>query len=99
VSQPTYAVALLVAACIALGLFTSNVWAITQILAGEKTAGQWTGIQNFIGNLGGVVSPIVAGEIVQRTGSFFLAFAVAAGVLVGGAMAYLMLVGRVEEVG
>jgi MFS family permease len=97
VPDPKLAIALLIAACIALGLFTSNVWAITQILAGERAAGQWTGIQNFIGNLGGVLSPIVAGVIVQRTGSFFLAFAVATGVLVGGAITYLVLVRRVEE--
>jgi sugar phosphate permease len=97
VADPKLGIGLLIAACIALGLFTSNVWAITQILAGEKAAGQWTGVQNFIGNLGGV-SPIVAGVIVQRTGSFFLAFAVAAGVLIVGAAAYSTLVGRVEEI-
>ena len=37
-----------------LGLFTSNVWAITQTLAGPLAAGRWTGFQNAIGNLGGV---------------------------------------------
>ena len=92
------ALGFLVAACIALGLFTSNVWAITQTLAGREAAGRWTGIQNFIGNLGGVVSPIVAGHIVQKMGSFFLAFGVAAVVLVLGAVAYLATVKRVEEV-
>jgi len=87
---------LLIAACVSLGLFTSNVWAITQTLAGAEAAGKWTGIQNFIGNLGGVLSPIVAGLIVQNTGSFFLAFAAAAGILVLGAVSYLLLVPIVE---
>jgi nitrate/nitrite transporter NarK len=88
----------LIAACVALGLFTSNVWAITQTLAGTGAAGKWTGIQNFIGNLGGVVAPIVTGMIVERTGSFFLAFVAAAAVLVVGAGVYLGLVRRVAQI-
>ncbi len=93
------ALGLLIAASISLGLFTSNVWAITQTLAGGRAAGKWTGIQNFVGNLGGVVSPIVAGFVVEKTGSFVLAFAVAAGVLLVGAVCYLLLVPKVEEIG
>jgi MFS family permease len=88
----------LIASCVALGIFTSNVWAITQTLAGSEAAGKWTGIQNFVGNLGGVVSPIVAGLIVEQTRSFFLAFAVAAVILVLGAGCYLFLVPRVEPI-
>jgi MFS family permease len=98
VADSNLAMGLLIAACVALGLFTSNVWAITQTLAGTEAAGKWTGIQNFVGNLGGVVSPIVAGVIVEKTGSFFLAFVAAAGMLVLGAVAYLALVRRVEGV-
>ena len=90
------AMALLIAACVSLGLFTSNVWAITQTLAGPEAAGKWTGIQNFIGNLGGVLSPLIAGFLVQKTGSFLLAFATASGVLMLGAVSYLVLVPRVE---
>src|SRR6266496_3067174 len=88
----------LIASCVSLGIFTSNVWAITQTLAGPEAAGKWTGIQNFIGNLGGVISPIVAGLIVEQTRSFFLAFAAAAVILVLGAGCYLFLVPRVEPI-
>jgi len=88
----------LIASCVSLGIFTSNVWAITQTLAGPEAAGKWTGIQNFIGNLGGVISPIVAGLIVEKTGSFFLAFAAAAVILVLGAACYVFLVPRVEPI-
>ncbi len=91
------AIGFLIAACIALGLFTSNVWAITQTLAGPEAAGKWTGIQNFIGNLG-AVSPIAAGFIVESTGSFFLAFVVATVILVLGASAYWLLIPRIERV-
>ncbi len=96
VADPSLSLGLLIAASVSLGIFTSNVWAITQTLAGAEAAGKWTGIQNFIGNLGGVLSPIVAGLIVEHTGSFFLAFAAAAGMLVLGAMSYLLLVPKVE---
>jgi len=96
VADPSLSLGLLIASSISLGIFTSNVWAITQTLSGAEAAGKWTGIQNFVGNLGGVISPIIAGLIVERTGSFFLAFAVAAGMLILGAMCYLLLVPKVE---
>lgn len=96
VENSSVSMRLLIASGVSLGFFTSNVWAITQTLAGPETAGKWTGIQNFIGNLGGVISPIIAGLIVQQTGSFFLAFAAAAGIVVLGAMSYLLLVPKVE---
>ena len=98
VMNPTLSLVFLIAACVSLGMFTSNVWAITQTLAGPEAAGKWTGIQNFIGNLGGAISPVIAGWIVQETRSFFLAFALAALVLVLGAACYLVLVPRIEPI-
>ena len=96
VEDSSVSMGLLIASCVSLGFFTSNVWAITQTLAGPETAGKWTGIQNFIGNLGGVISPIIAGLIVEYTHSFFLAFVAAAGMLVLGALSYITLVPKVE---
>ena len=98
VADARLAVGLLTAACIALGMFTSNVWAITQTLAGPLAAGKWTGIQNSIGNLGGVVSPLLTGWIVSLTGSFLLAFLAATAVLLLGAIAYLSLIGEIRTV-
>jgi len=92
----SFALALLVASCVSLGLFTSNVWAITQTLAGSQAAGKWTGIQNFIGNLGGVISPVVAGLVVEKTGSFVMAFVAASCVLILGGLAYFLFVPKVE---
>ena len=95
VRDPNLSIILLIASCSSLGLFTSNVWAITQTLAGPEAAGSWTGIQNAVGNIGGVLSPLLTGLIVARTGSYYLAFATASGVLVLGAAAYLMLIGEI----
>ena len=96
VRSPEQCVMLLVISCAALGFFTSNVWAITQTLAGPKAAGSWTGVQNAIGNLGGVISPLLTGVVVARTGSYYLAFATASVMLVLGAGSYLFLVGEVK---
>ena len=63
--------------------------------AGPEAAGSWTGIQNAVGNLGGVLSPLLTGLIVARTGSYYLAFATASGVLALGAASYLMLIGEI----
>jgi MFS family permease len=98
VSSAGLSLALTTAACLSLGLFTSNVWAITQTLAGPTAAGKWTGLQNAIGNLGGVVSPLVTGWIVARTGSFLLAFVAASAVLLAGACAYLGMVREIRAV-
>src|SRR5438128_8952400 len=98
VADSWFASGFLIASCVSLGIFTSNVWAITQTLAGPEAAGKWTGIQNFVGNLGGVISPLIAGLIVEQTRSFFLAFAAAALILVLGAGCYLFLEPRVEPI-
>ena len=53
VSGPAYCVAALILGLIFFGAFSSNLWAITQTLAGPRAAGRWTGFQNCIGNLAG----------------------------------------------
>lgn len=97
-SSATLAIALVTAACFALGFYTSNVWAITQTLAGPTASGKWTGLQNALGNLGGVLSPAVTGFIVAEQGSFALAFACAAAVAAVGALSYVTLVGAVAPI-
>lgn len=91
-------IVLLCAACASLGLYTSNVWAVTQTLAGRNAAGQWTGLQNAIGNIGGAISPALTGWLVEETGSYYSAFAAASFILVIGVFAYLALVRQIEPV-
>ncbi|QDV27542.1 MFS transporter [Aureliella helgolandensis] len=97
VASPTSCIALLCASCAALGMFTANVWAMTQTLAGPA-AGSWTGIQNCIGNMGGVLSPLVAGWSVEMTGSYLTAFGMAAAVMLAGIAGYLFIVGPIQEI-
>jgi MFS transporter, ACS family, D-galactonate transporter len=93
----TSAVVLLTVGCLSYGLYSSNVWAITQTLAGPA-AGKWTGMQNCVGNLAGVAAPYATGLIKYYSGHFFWAFAAACFWLVVAAYACLFLVGRVEPV-
>ncbi len=97
VRDTTTAMVLLTIGSAALGVFTSNVWAVTQTLAGPRAAGSWTGIQNAIGNLGGVLSPYLTGVIVGRTGSYYLAFAACSVVILAGVASYATLVGEIRQ--
>jgi len=90
------ALAVLILASIGYGFFTSSIWAITQTIAGPAAAGRWTGLQNFMGNLAGVIAPVITGFVVQRTGHFFWSFAVTAVVVLAGSLVFLFCLGAVE---
>lgn len=94
----TAAMVLLVLACLSFGIFTSNLFAITQTLAGPRAAGKWTGFQNGFGNLAGVVAPALTGWVVDQTGEFYLAFLVAAGFVLAGAAIFVFGIGPIERV-
>jgi MFS family permease len=98
VSELRASMALLCVGYVAFGILASNHWAITQTLAGAGAAGTWTGMQNTIGNLSGIVAPIATGLIVKLTGSYVWAFASPAILAVAGACSYLFLVGEVAPV-
>jgi MFS family permease len=92
------AIALLLFACMAYGVFSSSHWAIAQTMAGPSAVGKWSGLQNCIGNMAGVAAPAITGMVVQKTGHFYWAFAVSAAVVLSGAAIYLFALGRVEPV-
>ena len=94
--DPVISLVFLCAACFAYGIYSSNLWAITQTLAGPWAAGRWTGLQNFCGNLSGVVAPILTGWVVQKTGQFYWAFVVTTSFLVLGTICFTVIVTRVE---
>jgi ACS family D-galactonate transporter-like MFS transporter len=98
VSGPGYCIAALVLGVIFFGVTASNVWTITQALAGPKAAGRWAGFQCFIGNLSGIVAPAVTGFVLQRTGHFFWAFVIVTGVALVGAASWFLFVGPLEQV-
>ncbi len=92
------AMTLLLAACIAFGMYTGNVYAITQTLAGPSAAGRWTSIQNGVGNLAGVAAPWFTGWVVDRTGHFLPAFLAAACLALAAAALFTLALGKLEPV-
>jgi MFS family permease len=87
-----FALAGLFLTCFAFGWYVSNLWALTQTLAGPQSAGRWTGMQNACGNLAGILGPIVTGWLVNRTGHYSLAFLVASVACMGGAASFGLLI-------
>jgi predicted MFS family arabinose efflux permease len=92
------AMAFLITACLFIGMWSSNVWAITQTLAGPHAAGKWCAVQNGVGNLAGVAAPWLTGWVVGRTGHFSLAFVVASLVALTGSTIYVFGLGAVKQV-
>jgi MFS family permease len=63
---------------IMVGLAAPGVFAIPQLIAGEAATGRWVGVQNFCGNLAGIVAGSLTGLLLGQFGhSFMGAFAVA----------------------
>lgn len=95
VESPNTALALIMGSCL-VGLGAGNLQVILQSCAPPNEVGLWTGIENFIGNLAGIIAPLATGYIIAVTGSYSSAFALAAIVLVSGLLAYWFIVGKLE---
>ena len=72
-----------------------GLFAIPQIIAGPKATGRWVGVQNAAGNVAGLVAPVITGVLVDQTGLFDVAFALAAGVNVLGLIGWLFLLPKI----
>ncbi len=95
---PTLSIALLAAAAMFFGMTIPNIYAIAQTLGGPRAAGQWMGIQNLIGNLAGVLAPLITGFVVDRTDHYYWAFVIAALIALVGSLAFGVVIRRIEPV-
>lgn len=68
------------------GIGGANPYCIAQIYAGPEAVGSWVGVMNGVGNLSGIVGPIIAGMLIQHTGSYISAFVVSAAVVGSGSL-------------
>jgi ACS family D-galactonate transporter-like MFS transporter len=91
-------VALIVLASLCYGMCSSNIWAITQTLAGPAASGKWTGLQNAFGNMAGWVAPYLTGWIVKETHSYVLAFVATAVAASIGGLSFLFVIPKVEPI-
>jgi MFS family permease len=98
-SQSTFALAAwLVIAGIGTALISTNLYCLAQMFAGPRAAGGWIGIQNAIGNVSGIIGPIVTGLIIDQLGGYNYAFVAAAGVCGFGVIWWWLVVPKVELV-
>ncbi len=78
-----------------LRLATGSVSSLPIDLAPRLMVASLTSIQNFFGNIGGLMAPIITGYVVNATGSFALAFVAAGGMALFGAASYVLIVGEI----
>jgi MFS family permease len=74
-----------------------NLYAVAQMFAGPRASGTWVGVQNAIGNLSGILGPIVTGIVVQKAG-YNSAFVLTAAVAALGAIWWAVGVPRIARV-
>jgi MFS transporter, ACS family, D-galactonate transporter len=95
VATPSASIALLLAASVS-GIACGNMLAVPRICAPDDEVALWTGVQNFVGNIGGVLAPAITGVVIARTGSYVPAFFVVGGLLIVGIAAYTVMLPRLE---
>jgi sugar phosphate permease len=81
--------------CMRLATGPANSLAID--LAPRSVVGSLTAIQNFFGNVGGLLAPIVGGYLLDRTGGFTASLLVAGGMALLGAVSFVLVVGDLEK--
>jgi MFS family permease len=96
VSNPNFAIALVMLGCFA-GLSTPNMLVLLQHCAPPREAGLWTGIFNFVGNIAGILAPIVTGFLIEQTGSYTPPFMLAALAIAAGPLAFWFIVGPASD--
>ena len=78
----------------ALGI---NLYAVGQMFAGPRASGTWVGIQNSVGNVSGILGPVVSGMIIDRAG-YGGAFALTAAIIGSGALLWAFAVPDIKQV-
>jgi MFS transporter, ACS family, D-galactonate transporter len=78
----------LLLAAVGSGAAACGVFLFAQTIAGPRAVGQWSALQNGFGNFAGLTGPALTGFLVDRSGHFFSAFALAAGISLAGALVW-----------
>jgi MFS transporter, ACS family, glucarate transporter len=77
----------------------AGTWAIVSDTAPKAAVGLAGSIFNCIGNIAGIVTPIVFGYIVAATGSYGIGLYFVGAHCIAAALAYLFVMGKIERVG
>lgn len=90
-------IAILTLAFFAQGI-SSTSWAAVAEIAPKQLIAMTGGVTSFAANLTGIVTPVVIGLIVQRTGSFVWAIDLVAALSLCGTLSYSLLLGRIHRI-
>jgi MFS family permease len=91
------ALVLIMGGCL-VGLSTANQLVLLQGCTPPKEVGLAVGIYNFVGNVAGILSPIITGFIIQFSGgSYTAAFVLAAVMLAASTLSYWFIVGPMRQ--
>ena len=90
-------IALLTIAFFAQGIASSS-WAAVSEVAPKELIGLTGGITSLAANIGGIVTPIVIGQILHLTGNFAWAFWFIGGMACIGTLSYSLLLGRIYRI-
>jgi MFS transporter, ACS family, D-galactonate transporter len=88
----------LIVACGAGGFLGANTYVIAQTMAGPVATGRWVGVQNTLANIAGIIAPALTGVLVERTGTFYSAFTVAAALAFASGVCWIFLVGAIVPI-
>jgi MFS transporter, ACS family, D-galactonate transporter len=77
VNSVSLALTTLVFSLAGFGLASSNFWSLTQAISPEAAIGRIVGYQNTIGNVAGIVAPLLTGILVGRSKNFQSSIALA----------------------
>ncbi|MEO7602221.1 MAG: MFS transporter [Sphingomicrobium sp.] len=88
---------LLCLAGVATASLSMNLYSVAQMFAGPRAAGTWIGIQNALGNISGILGPVITGIIIDRSG-YGDAFALAAAVAAFGAIWWVVGIPTIAQV-
>jgi ACS family D-galactonate transporter-like MFS transporter len=97
VASANAALILIMGACL-VGLSTANQLVLLQGCTPASELGLAVGVYNFVGNIAGVLAPIVTGLVIQLSGgSYTPAFVLAAVMLAASQLSYWFIVGPLRE--
>jgi sugar phosphate permease len=97
-AERSWLAVILLTLCVgSLRFATGSVNSLPIDLAPSSAVASLTSIQNFFGNIGGLLAPIVTGSIVSSTGSFTISLVVAGGMALFGAISYVFIMGNLEK--
>ena len=91
-TTPTQAVILISCAMYFLAFGIAGKWTMITAVAPQSYCTSVASIQNFGGYLGGTVSPLLTGYVVDKTGSFVIALTIGAGMTIASAVLLQTLV-------